>query len=345
MQCKAEELRRPPRTRAGGVFIDPETIQLHGNDFSWDEKMGELSDQERKLVDEYLSLYEQQLLDLDGKEVGILLTGFVCENNSWEAHYRVNKRHFPLKNYISLAFPLFGSICATQKQTECRYVLECGCGTGSTLLPLMRQFKNNIHYVGFDISDNAVSVFLNHPISKEFIERQCLTAFTYDILSSRERNTDEPDKVRCRTECGALRSAILKRIPNCGKGVDVVFLVFVLSSLPSLKSVVYALKEIASVLKVDGVLFFRDYALPDHNFFRFVEQNNTKANSLSFCKGDGTLQMFFDVNITRRLFAMAGFEEIDGHGLQYHCNRIVNRKNGKRMDKVFINGRDRKSVV
>ncbi|ORC89332.1 methyltransferase domain-containing protein [Trypanosoma theileri] len=333
-----EEVKTIPKTRGGGTFSDPGTINLHGNDFSWEEKMEELSSDERKLVDEYLCRCQEEVRQLDLENLEFPITVCETEGNSWDSHYKVNKRHFPLKNYIVLAFPLLKSICSSQSQNECKYIVECGCGTGSTLLPLMRQFKDNIHFVGFDVSHSAVSTLLEHPIAREFTGQGSLTAFPYDISGVGTLSSDEPEKVRARKEYRDLKGTLVEKVPGCNVGVNGVILVFVLSSLPSFKSMLYALKELGSVLKNDGLLFFRDYAVPDHNLFRFVKQSNPTTNSLSFCKGDGTLQMFFEINFTRELFRLAGFEEVDGQGLQYHCNRIVNRKNGKKMDKVFING-------
>ncbi|KAH9597774.1 hypothetical protein LSM04_004790 [Trypanosoma melophagium] len=333
-----EDVKTIPKTRGGGTFTDPGTINLHGNDFSWEEKMEELSNDERKLVDEYLSRCQDEVrqLDLENMEFPIM----VCETegNSWDLHYKVNKRHFPLKNYIVLAFPLLKSICSCENHNDCKYILECGCGTGSTLLPLMRQFKANMHFLGFDVSHSAVSVFLEQPIAREFTSQCSLTAFPYDISGVGTLSPNEPEKVLARKEYKDLKGTLVEKVPGCSLGVNGVILVFVLSSLPSFKSMLYALKQLEGVLKGDGLLFFRDYAVPDHNLFRFVKQSNPRANNLSFLKGDGTLQMFFEINFTRELFKLAGFEEVDGHGLQYHCNRIVNRKNGKKMDKVFING-------
>ncbi|RNE98703.1 methyltransferase domain-containing protein [Trypanosoma rangeli] len=333
-----EESSKATKTRGGGTFSDPEAIQLHANDFSWQEKMEELNDDERKLVQSYILLSEQKLMELGTKSISVSPPSAECKNNTWDSHYQVNKRHFPLKNYIILAFPLIKEICSSTPQRETRYILECGCGTGSTLLPLMRQFRENVNFIGFDVSERAVSLLLDHPISNEFVEGKRLTAFTHDISSVREWSSEGPEKTRVRKESGVLKSVISKRVSACIHGVDVILLVFVLSSLPSLEAIIYALKELASVLRPEGVLLFRDYAVPDHNMFRFTKQGNERVNNLSFRKGDGTLQMFFEAFFIRKLFAMAGLEEIEGHGLNYHCNRIINRKNGKKMDKIFING-------
>ncbi|RNF26926.1 methyltransferase domain-containing protein [Trypanosoma conorhini] len=333
-----EETSKATRTRGGGTFTDPDAIQLHANDFSWEEKMEELSEEERRLVQNYLRVSEQKLMELGTRSTATSSPTEECKSNTWDSHYQVNKCHFPLKNYISLAFPLIKKICSSVPQTERRYILECGCGTGSTLLPLMRQFGKNVHFIAFDVSERAVSVLLEHPISNEFIEDKRLTAFTHDISSTREWSAEGPEKTRARKESGVLKSVLSKRVSSYENGVDVILLVFVLSSLPSLESMLCALKELASVLRPEGVLFFRDYAVPDHNLFRFTRQGNELTNSLSFRKGDGTLQMFFETSFIRKLFAMVGLEEVDGHGLNYHCNRIVNRKNGKKMDKIFING-------
>jgi hypothetical protein len=85
---------------------------------------------------------------------------------------------------------------------------------------------------------------------------------------------------------------------------------------------------------------FRDYGALDHNFFRFHRQENEVKDTLNFLKGDGTQQFFFSCEVVRDLFERSGFRSVGPSegGLRYHCNRIVNRKNGKTMNKVFVNG-------
>lgn len=329
--------KKPTRTRGGGALTDPHAVKLHGNDFSLDEKLGGLAPEERKVVAEYIEKCEETLLQLSKRGCNTPIIPFNSENHSWDSLYKVNKRHFPLKNYIILAFPLLKSICCGPKR-ESKYIVECGCGTGSTLLPIMNQFKDGVHFIGFDVSTAAVSALLEHPIASDFSAEGRLTVFPYDLCYGCVSASEDCRRTKFKTECGTLKTTLLEKVPGCSKGVDAAILVFVLSSLPTIECMLYALTEIKSILHNDGILLFRDYAVPDHNLFRFVRQQNKKHNDLSFCKGDGTLQMFFELNFTRKLFALAGLKEVEGHGLQYHCNRIVNRKNSKRMDKIFING-------
>ena len=58
-----------------------------------------------------------------------------------------------------------------QHQIEPKFIIECGCGTGSSLLPLMSAADFH-HYAGFDISETAVELFKNHEITKNMIERK-----------------------------------------------------------------------------------------------------------------------------------------------------------------------------
>ncbi|KAG8346125.1 hypothetical protein TRVL_03037 [Trypanosoma vivax] len=336
MISRPEEVKKTPRTRGGGVFMNLSEIRLHTNDFSWDNKMSELSNSEKTLVEEYIKQCEDSLESMISNKGDIFLSSHTYKGFSWDSHYQVNKHHFPLKNYILLAFPMLRTICSRPAADKC-YVVECGCGTGSTLLPIIRQFKNNIHFIAFDISESAISALLEHPIAKECGERNQLTAFQFDISGSHKFTLDEPERSRRRIEVLRLKNSIMEKVPACSS-VDAVLLVFVLSSLPSIQSMLYALKEINSILKDDGILLFRDYAVPDNSLLRFTGRNNPKFNAYSFCKGDGTLQMFYELNFAKKLFALAGFVEIEGHELEYHCNRIVNRKNHKRMDKIFLNG-------
>ncbi|KPA78096.1 hypothetical protein ABB37_06289 [Leptomonas pyrrhocoris] len=329
-----------PKTRNGGSFSNSKDVKLHANDFGWDTKMAELSESEKKLVEEYLS---KCISDLS--QVNSSLSSEEVPAKPWESHFLSSKHHFPLKNYVTHAFPLLRNF-VKEADVEA-WILECGCGTGSTLLPIMRECTNrNVHFVGFDISVSALTHFSDHEIAKGYIERQKLTLFPLAIGSqSINAETELPDSAAKRQRLDNNEELVADTLAKVNKSrknqkFDVVFLIFVLSALPSVNKMVLALKQLKQVMKPGGILFFRDYALPDHNFFRFLAKMDNKVGDVAFAKGDNTTQAFFHREFTTQLFAAAGFTEVDDADskLTYHCNRIENRKNGKRMDKIFING-------
>ncbi|KAG5505640.1 hypothetical protein JKF63_04975 [Porcisia hertigi] len=337
---EADSCIHVPRTRGGGAFRHSKDVTLHGNDFEWEEKVAELTSNERTLLDEYLRkcLAELRLAGPPDVPEEVPTT-------PWEMHFAASKHHFPLKNYIVHAFPLLQTILNRPEPTP--WVLECGCGTGSTLLPIMRECTNTkIHFVGFDISSAALSHFKSNEIAQGYLQRNQLKLFPLAIgscSSTADADPIAPALKRQRTDeqttlvVDALAS-LDKSLEN--QSFDAILLVFVLSALPTVEKMVLAIKQLKKALKQDGVLFFRDYALPDHNFFRFLSKLDNKIESVAFAKGDSTTQVFFHKQFATELFASAGLVEVEDPAskLTYHCNRIVNRKNGKKMDKIFING-------
>ncbi|GET88234.1 hypothetical protein, conserved [Leishmania tarentolae] len=329
-----------PITRNGGTFRYSKDVQLHANDFEWDGKVAELTSTERMLVDEYMSRCMEEL-----RRIGSPTSREEISEKPWEVHFSASKHHFPLKNYIIHAFPLLRSVLCRQDSPV--WILECGCGTGSTLLPIMHECTSpDVHFVGFDISQSALSHFRSHEVAQSYLERNRLTLFPLAIGSSeyvRRGDLTTPEAKRPRSEdsytlvVDALTAA--QESLGCQK-FDAILLVFVLSALPTVERMLLAIKQLKSVMKQDGILFFRDYALPDHNFFRFSSKMNNKVESIAFAKGDRTTQVFFYKEFVVKLFLAAGLVEVEDAPSQvtYHCNRIVNRKNGKRMDKIFING-------
>lgn len=329
-----------PKTRNGGTFNDSKDVKLHANDFAWESKIAELTDTERTLVDAYLTKCISELAESDA--LPILEE---VPPKPWEAHFSSSKHHFPVKNYIIHAFPLLRNF--VNSADSAAWILECGCGTGSTLLPIMRECTNsNAYFVGFDISASALKHFSCHDIAQRYFEEQKLTLFPLAIGSTTNgafTGLDDPARKRQRldTSDSLVVDALAKAdAALLNKKFDVVFLIFVLSALPSVGKMLLALRQLKQVMAPTGVLLFRDYALPDHNFFRFLSKIDNKIGGVAFAKGDSTTQAFFHKEFTTRLFAAAGFEEVSDveSKLTYHCNRIENRKNGKRMDKIFING-------
>ncbi|KAK7200138.1 Methyltransferase domain containing protein [Novymonas esmeraldas] len=330
-----------PKTRRGGTFTDSKDVKLHANDFEWEAKVDELSPEERSLV----AIYTSKCLDELARVEEAAPSWDSVPPRPWESHFASSKHHFPVKNYIVHAFPqLRGIVSRDAAPTR---VLECGCGTGSTLLPIMRECTStNIRFVGFDISPSALEHFRNSEVAQGYLARKQLTLFPLAIGTpwcSAEADAESPALKRQRGD-GAVTlvaDAIAAADATLENELfDAVLLIFVLSALPTVEKMTVAVRQLKRVMKPDGVLFFRDYALPDHNFFRFLAKMDNKVGEVAFAKGDGTTQAFFHKKFAAELFASAGLVEVDDSAskLTYHCNRIVNRKNGKRMDKIFING-------
>lgn len=323
-----------PRNRLGGVFVKLDTVKLHRNDFSYQSICETMSTEELKLYNEYLEQCDKKLENAD-------LTNYTGElpNDSWNNHYNSSKNHFPLKNYIVHAFPMLKTYISGDRES---IVLECGCGTGSTLIPLLLNFPlSKATFIGFDISLHALHHFEQNAFASTFISDGKLILFQYDIIS--KCIPECPEEKKTKTEGNItdlqLRSYMDNNLARLkGLQPDITLLIFVLSSLTDLNAIALCLKRLWAVMKDDGILLFRDYALADHNFFRYITRDQGRISDLCFKKKDGTTQMFFEKEFTIKLFSKFGFDCCDKETVTYHCNKIENRKNGKSMKKIFING-------
>lgn len=296
----------PRETRKGERFLDPKAVSIYTKDFTIDTVVD-------KAAPEAVAVPTQ--VEGDALQAHLAQLGA-----KWEGHYAQNTGLYPVKNYIAQAFPSVflawdaakqaaaeAAAAADQPAPVCapRYVLECGCGVGSALLPLARLLPNDV-FVGFDVSATAVQKLNEHPITTASNGR--IRGYVLDVATQ-----DLPD-----TELGA---------------ADAVLLVFVLSAVARSRMHA-ALVRLRKALKPDGVLCFRDYGRYDHNERRFFDKG-TKVADGGYVKGDGTQQCFFEVDETRVMFRAAGL--VEATPLEYHCNRVHNRKTDVEMRKVFVN--------
>lgn len=254
------------------------------------------------------------------------------ENGTSQAWEHVYQRHsnkiFPIKNYVCKCFPeldgvdssLEGNITCQneQKQDEkpvC--VMECGCGTGSCLFPLvLRNPKWN--FIAFDFSSHAVAMLKQHSIYKQNSHR--IDTFVWDVCDKNE---------------AVLKDYALK--------ADKLLLIFVLSALSSIEKMKTALTNIHALMKPGAVLLFRDYGQYDMAHTRFMRKaykldspNVQKESNTFFKREDGTFSFFFSKEFCTALFTSCNFEVLE---LDYHCVLLRNKKTELDMHRVFINGR------
>ncbi|EPY27468.1 methyltransferase like 6 [Angomonas deanei] len=264
----SEEAVHKPKTRGGGVFTPAKDVKLHANDFEFAEKVASLEPGDKKILEDYKAL---MLRGLNGGTVPPSAESQreekPGEGEPWENHYKQSRHHFPLKNYIIHAFPILGELLRSEEK---RYILECGCGTGSTLLPLILEFpESKATFVGFDISETALKYFSENPTAEKLIGESRLHLFPYDV--SRPSEESGENCKRRKMEGEVEENVVVKNVPTlAGTKFDAVLLVFVLSALDHIGNMVLALERLSSLLKPGGVILFRDYAVADHNFFGFL---------------------------------------------------------------------------
>eukprot|EP01060_Flectonema_neradi_P007495 TRINITY_DN1522_c9_g1_i1.p1 TRINITY_DN1522_c9_g1~~TRINITY_DN1522_c9_g1_i1.p1 ORF type:complete len:285 (+),score=39.03 TRINITY_DN1522_c9_g1_i1:70-924(+) len=272
-------------TRKGDRFLNPENVTLHCTDFEYEDHAEDMS----KVI-QFSGIYEGD----SGKD---------AEENEkrWEKHYTQSGSHFPIKNYLVKAFPEL----LTGKDEK--NVLECGCGTGSAILPVVNIRKND-HFYAFDISKTAVARLQTNPIFADHF------AFVWDIT---------------------LPLAV--KLPK----FDHILLIFVLSAVhPTIQQRV--LQVLSDLLESGGTILFRDYGMYDDSQMRFHRKHiqsgksiqKTSEDKMTYLRGDGTHSYFYTTDEVSSMASKCGLSVIS---CDYHCNELNNRKDGTRMRKVFVN--------
>ncbi|ONK72335.1 uncharacterized protein A4U43_C04F18270 [Asparagus officinalis] len=102
----------------------------------------------------------------------------------------------------------------------------------------------------------------------------------------------------------------------------------------------YVIEGCLSVLKPGCLLLFRDYGLYDMTMLRFPPEQ--RLGFREYMRSDGTLSYFFSLEIVRDLFLHAGFIELE---LEYCCVRLVNRRSGKKMQRIWVHGKFQKPTL
>ncbi|KAG6551462.1 hypothetical protein Mapa_006885 [Marchantia paleacea] len=268
---------------------------------------------------------------------------------AWEAFHRNHSKalFFKERRYLVIEFP------ELVDNPQAISVLEVGCGTGSSVAPILRANKNATCY-GCDCSAAALDrakllvvgqAGLHESPSKKFqpflcdISVQafptwlCCSSCRASSLQSGGPSRDGKDVSRL-TSGESMQQSLEGSC--CVGGVTIVMLIFTLSAIP-LEKMRHVLAECAAVLQPGGYLLFRDYGLYDMTMLRFPSAQKV-ADRLYFRK-DGTLSYFFTLDIVRELFASVGLVEEE---LQYACVQLVNRRKQVPMKRVWVHAKFRK---
>lgn len=223
----------------------------------------------------------------------------------WNEFYRANGRKFYKDRHWFTGE--FGEHLAK------RVFLEVGCGTGSTIYPLLDVTGRDSHVYACDFAPEAVELVRRHP----GYSSGRVTVFPADI-----------------TQAGVFRG----RVP--ASAVDTCMMVFVLSAISPSK-MRCALENVRSVLVENGVVCLRDYARDDLCEKRMAGEGRRRELSRSFyVRGDSTRCYYFDIDILDGLFVQSGFEPV--HGARIVIKEDLNRKTGEVRIRRYIQGVYRK---
>jgi len=156
-------------------------------------------------------------------------------------------------------------------------VLEIGCGTGSTVYPILEvNTDSGLMVYSCDLSLTAVNLVKEH---KDYSQQRC-NSFVCDVTKDWSEAPFQP---------GSL---------------DIVTAIFVLSAIHPDKMEAVA-TNIFKYLKPGGQIFFRDYGRYDMAQLRFKKGKCIQENF--YVRGDGTRCYFFTPKEIEEIFTKVGF--------------------------------------
>ena len=242
-----------------------------------------------------------------------------------------------------------------------RLLLEIGCGSGSTCVPILRTIAATIDddtvLLACDTSSVAVEVTrrcVEEALSEGKDEiRKTFAAFVADPAAV----GNDPSSSLLELTCAAYRQLCEDKTSHEHGIADVTICVFVLSAVWPSRAPSFV-KQIYDVTRPGGRVAFRDYGMFDMPMLRF-DPETAYVSSIApgnadnqhdcldadgrfprlFRRGDQTLSRFFHIETIGRLFVDAGFEVEE---LRYATVYNLNRKTGQKLKRVFIHGLFRK---
>lgn len=183
-----------------------------------------------------------------------------------------------------------------------KVILEVGCGAGNAVFPLIATYPD-VFVHACDFSPRAVNLVKAH---KDFTETR-VSAFVCDLT------VDD----------------LSKQISPAS--VDVVTMIFVLSAV-SPEKMPLVLQNIKKVLKPNGYVLFRDYAVGDLAQERFSCKDQEISENF-YVRGDGTRAFYFSNEFLTSLFKEQG---LDAEELGLCCKQVENRARELVMNRRWV---------
>ncbi|KAI9161075.1 hypothetical protein LWI28_014204 [Acer negundo] len=228
----------------------------------------------------------------------------------WNDFYkRHNNKFFKDRHYLEKDWGNFFSDDSFSPNGK--VLFEVGCGAGNTIFPLVATY-HKLYVHACDISPHAIELVKSHVGFKE----DRINAFVCDVVD------------------GSLSEKI------SASSVDVVTLIFMLSAV-SPKNMPLILQNIKSVLKPNGYVLLRDYAIGDFAQVKLHNRNQMIGDGF-YVRGDGTCSFYFSEDFLSSLFLEAGFKTLD---ISVYSRQIENRSRNITMDRRWIRGIFKKECI
>eukprot|EP01132_Coremiostelium_polycephalum_P008391 gene8391-10307_t len=186
-------------------------------------------------------------------------------------------------------------------------VLEIGCGTGSSVWPMLKLNPEKYFYA-FDFSPHAVQLVKSNPLYNP----DRMNAFVCDIANE------------------FLPTDIIK-----DNSIDLMLMIFVLSAI-SAEKMNHVATALFKALKPGGVVYVRDYGMYDMTQLRFLSKKGRKIDQNFYLRADGTRTYFFTTEVLVSIFEAAGFKTVLS---KYDTRELRNRKKLISMYRVWVRGK------
>ncbi|KAI7741174.1 hypothetical protein M8C21_019353 [Ambrosia artemisiifolia] len=248
-----------------------------------------------------------------GGSTGVRLHCLDSSRNHWENFYqRHQNKFFKDRHYLHKDWGHYFSISPpppphhphpnNNNNNNLIFLLEAGCGAGNTLFPLANKYPH-LYIHACDFSLHAITLLKSHP---NFPKHQ-INAF---VCNFAQENL-----------CHHIMPASL----------DIVTLVFTLSAVSPEKMPI-VIQNLRLVLKPNGHVLFRDYAIGDYAQIMLMNKNQVISENFYF-RGDGTCSFYFSEDLLSKLFERAGFVVVD---VNTYNKEIINRARNVTMQRYFL---------
>lgn len=178
------------------------------------------------------------------------------------------------------------------------------------MLPLIN-INPNIKITGIDYAKTAIKLLNENDLIKN---NNNYNAYVIDITNINDIN---------------------KLLKKNSKKFDCILMLFVLSALNP-KTMENAVNNLIKLLKPNGFILFRDYAINDLAQTRFKYVNRISHNF--YQRNDQTYSYFFSIESIKELFINQQNNLLNIVDLNYKKMIVVNKSLNKKMKRVFIEG-------
>lgn len=172
--------------------------------------------------------------------------------------------------------------------------LEAGCGCGSAAFPLLRA-NDSVFLLACDFSSEAISLMKARDEYDAQLRSSSRRVYAW-VCDLAAPESDQSWKW-------------LEELARQTGGLDFVTMVYVLSAIDQ-KHMRRAVRRLAKLLKIGGLLFFRDYAAGDMAQSRFDSRGEKNVTEQGvYTRGEGTLAHYFTKEEVRSVFEDDGLLE------------------------------------